>query len=280
MTGSAKIPRNKLRDTALKGGRLPLAVLPVSIAALGFAGCGGSGGAAGGTALALGTLKPLQAHCDGPVNGYGAIDFSGSGRGDGALVSQRFEIVRDLANEVAACTGFMKIVVFSASTSDTVPLGEQEFAKGSGTTNARLIKAGHDLDGLFLRAKKNLPQATRRLTSGATEVLPQLGLAGQFQQQRRGGTLRVAIATDGIATAGPDVMKRGTFTVSAARVAGTRITVPSLAGAKVRFAGIGRLAEGKQPPTEFTNAVTTYYQTACARTKATCLVTNDYTKGG
>ena len=280
MNGSAKIPRNKLRDTALKVGRLPLAVLPLSIAALGFAGCGASGGAAGGTALALGTLKPLHAHCNGPVNGYGAIDLSGSGRGDRALVAQRFEIVRDVANEVAACTGFMKIVVFSASTSDTVVLAEQEFAKRSGTTNARLIKASHDARRSLL-AREEEPAASHaaadeRRDRGAASARTRRPVPAAARRRNAAGRHRDGWHRNG--GAGRDEARD--VHVSAARVAGTRITVPSLAGAKVRFAGIGRLAEGKQPRTEFTNAVTTYYQTACARTKATCLVTNDYTKRG
>jgi hypothetical protein len=75
-------------------------------------------------------------------------------------------------------------------------------------------------------------------------------------------------------------MKRDTFTSTAARAAAARVGVPRLPGAKVRFAGIGRVVGGTQPSSEFTTAVTTYYQAACARTKADCLVTTDYTKEG
>lgn len=234
---------------------------------------------ADGAAGALARMKPLMKNCSGPTNGYFALDFSGTGR-DAELLKARLQALQDMSDQVAACGGFLKVIGFAASAADTVTLGEKELPTTFGTENARLIKAGKTIEELMEEVKDQLPAALKETNAGATDVLAQFELARQYQQQRGTGTLFVGVASDGIATARPIRMNTPAFTEAVARVAAERVRVPDLAGARVHFHGLGKTAGDKEPSTERIAALKTFYDVYCARTRAACLVTTDYTKGG
>jgi hypothetical protein len=252
----------------------------IGVAAGALAGCGAGGsGNAGGIVGRLQDLKPLADKCDGnEVNLYGALDLSATGR-DPTIIARRVEAFYDEAKHTAACMGYVKIVAFSGSESDTVVLGENEFSNGHGTTNARLNDAGKKLDELFAEVKKAIPGAERDLSTDGTDVLPQLELAHEFQAARHVGRLRIALGTDGVATTGPVVMNIPGFTMRVALSAGQRVPVAELKQAKVRIFGIGEV-RGKKPPSWFTDAVKAFYGEVCRRSGADhdYQVTTNYTE--
>ncbi len=247
-------------------------------------GCGlqANGTGAGGVAGVLASLEPLTKNCDGPLNGYAALELSAPGRSNPHLQSARLLEVHDMADQVAACGGSLKAVAFSSSAVETFTLGEEEFPTSSGTETARLIQANHAVNALMSSVTANMPAAMHRLSPNGTDVLAQLTLAHQDQQQRQTGKLYVQLETSGVTTTGPVVMSGLTFTDQAARIAVRQVQVPDLSGATVRIVGVGKVAVpgSRQSATSRTAAVTDFYSIACRRTHAHCLVTTDYTPGG
>jgi hypothetical protein len=237
-------------------------------------------GAPGGVAGTLARLEPLTASCNGEINAYDGVDASASGRGDPSLFASRLQALKDMADQAAACGGYMKAVAFSSSAAETFTLGEAEFPTSSGTETARLIEANKAEDGLLGEVEDNLSKALRQLNPNGTDALAQLTLAKQFEAQRPSGKLDVQLETDGIATTKPVVMNTPAFTAQTARAAARRVTLPKLDGASVRIAGIGQTTGTRRLSTVRTNALTTFYELACRRTGAECLITTDYTRGG
>ncbi len=228
----------------------------------------------------LARLKPLIANCDGPINVYAGDDASASGRGDLTLTENRSQALHDLADQAAACGGYMKVVSFSSNAAETFPLGEAEFPTSSSTETARLIQANNAESQLLGEVDDNLPEALRELNANGTDVLAQLTLAQQFEAQRQDGSLYIAILSDGINTVKPVVMNTPSFSVQAARAAANQVFVPELADASVRIIGIGQSTGVKRPSTARINALTTFYELVCQRTGADCLVATEYTKRG
>lgn len=244
-------------------------------------GCGLQAGAgAGGVAGVLAKLQPLADDCDGPVNGYVAIDFSASGRGDHVLLDERLRALESTADQVVACGGYLKVVAFSSSAAETFTLGEETFPTSSGTENARLIQ-GHDAEGELLgEVNDNVAAAEHHVDSHGSDVLSQLGLAAQYQAQRGEGSLHVDLFTDGISTTKPVLMNTPEFTDTVARSSASQVDLPDLSGAQVQIAGIGRSAGKRQLLAYRIEAITDFYDLACDRARASCLVTTDYTRGG
>lgn len=87
----------------------------------------------------------------------------------------------------------------------------------------------------------------------------------------------VRILTDGLSTVGIDLNQPGLSPVSAVTIAAAT-TVPSLPGASVTIAGIGRMA-GALPPTSFVDSLKAFYAEACRRTHAECHVVSDLAAG-
>lgn len=264
-------------------GLLALALGLVGAAAL--AGCGSLGavGATGGIASYLPHMQRLAHECHGPLNGLDDFDFSGSAIGNGTLLATREQALEGLTLEVAACGGYVQALGFSKSAADAEPLGEVAFpSAGSGTETARLIAARKTALQFLAKVHQAIPTAMKAVGPAGTDVLAQLQLAAQFEQQHSGTPLHLTIATDGIATAGPIHMDGAGFTVAVAEQAARQVAVPSLAGATVKFIGIGKTAAAgsDQLSTERVDALLAFYRTACSRTgAASCSVVTDYAQG-
>jgi hypothetical protein len=251
------------------------------VCALAVAACGQSGSPSGIAGM-LQHLKPLTGNCGGKsINAYDGVDGSATGRGNETLISGRLQAVHDLADQVAACGGFLKVVLFSSSQAENATLGEAEFPTSSGTETARLIAANKVEEDLLAEVEETLPKALREVNPNGTDVLSQLQLAREFARQRPTGQLYVQLETDGINTVKPVVMNTPSFTPVAAHAAAQRVALPDLSGATVRIFGLGQTTSAKRPSTQRIDALTTFYELACRRAHAaSCLATTDYTTGG
>lgn len=238
-----------------------------------------STGATGGFAKNVNELKQLADNCTGPLNGYVALDLSASARGDAKLIEERLQALRDATSQVAACGGYMKAVAFSSTASETFTLGEAEFPTSFGTETARLIQGGKVRDEVLGDVEGNLAAAERHLNPNGSDILSQLALAAQYQAQRGEGTLYADLLTDGVATTRPVLMNKPTFTDGVARSEAMSLSLPGLAGAEVRVAGIGRITSTHKLHSARIEAISDFYEIACRQAKAQCLVTTDYTKG-
>lgn len=260
-----------------KKSKFAVALLAV-VCAIAITACGETG--SGGVAGMLQHLKPLAANCHGPDEIYVGDDGSTTGRGDATLTEARLGLIRDAADQAAACGGVMKVVLFGRSEAESSTLGEAEFPTSSGTETARLIQANKVEEGLLSEIEDGLPSALKEVDPKGTDVLSQLELARQFSEQVPAGHLYVVLATDGIQTVKPVVMNTPGFTPAAARKAAAQVSSPDLSGATVQIAGIGQTSGARRPTTEHVEALTTFYEETCTRTGASeCLVTTDYTTG-
>jgi hypothetical protein len=263
-----------------KRGRLPAALLGV-FCTIALVACG-QGAGPGGIKGMLERLEPLVAECHGRINGYGSLDGSATGRGEKSLIDQRLRGIDQLADQVAACGGTMKVVLFGGrSEAEGATLGEAEFPTSSGTETARLIAANKVEEGLLTEVEQTLPAALKEVDPNGTNVMAQWELARQFAEQVPAGRLYVQLETDGIQTVPPVMMNTPGFTKAAAHKAAEEVAIPDLSGADVRIAGVGRTSGDRPPSTEKVEAMTAFYETACGRTGAsTGLATTDYTTGG
>jgi len=284
---SRRVDQQAAEPTASRlkgGGGITRAMLAMLLASLTLAGCATVGAAgSGGIAGVLAHLKPMEKRCHGPLNGLFDFDFSGSDRGDDALLASRMQELRGLADQVAACGGDIQAAAFSSSAADAAMLGEARFPRGSGTDTARLIRANRTVDAFLAQVKGSIPTVLWQVSPAGTDVLSQLKLGQQLQQQNEGGTLDIEIATDGISTAGPVYMDTPEFTTRVAEAAASRVPVPSLPGARVLFVGIGKTAGPGfgHLSSGHVDALVAFYETVCQRTDASyCLITTSVTSEG
>jgi hypothetical protein len=259
-------------------GRPRLAVYGFTVGAL-VAACSSEAGGTGGTAAVLSRLRPVTKQCqpDRKVAAYGATDLSGTGRGD-ELVAGRTAALRDLVARTAVCSGHIRIVAFSGSVTETVILVDRGLEPSGATEAARLLSANKLITGVEKAIEKLLPAAEKQLSPAATDVLSQFGAAREYGEQL-GSTYRldVVIASDGLTTTGAYITNIANFTEAVANDAGRRVPMPDLSGATVTVTGVGRVAGVSQPPTAYVVALKIFYETACGRTHARCIVVTDYT---
>ena len=85
--------------------------------------------------------------------------------------------------------------------------------------------------------------------------------------------------TDGFPTIGVDLGAQALSPQDAAALA-DRVMMPTLSGASVVVAGLGRVAEGT-PPSSVAEALVAYYAALCRKTTAAkCVSVTDYATAG
>lgn len=196
---------------------------------------------------------------------YTALDLSDSARG-AAQVADRLKLVEEALTETAVCRGTARVVAFSNSDAATAVLFDADLKPEGATDQARRRRAPKLVDEAMVEVRRKLEQAQASLPGGGTDVVAQLRLISEFQQQV--GIERPLVArilTDGISTTGV-VLNRPDLNDTLATNLANGITLPTLSkSTDVVFAGIGRVAGSDIPPTEFTNAVKTFFSTVCSR---------------
>lgn len=208
--------------------------------------------------------------------GYAALDVSGSARG-GAVLADHLAMVRQSATHAASCGGRLRVVAFSSSVAATEPLLDSVLALRGATDIARRRKLPKVVDEAMRTIQSNLTTALKALPGGGTDIAAQLTQAAEFWDELgRSHPLEIMIATDGIATAGVDF--DSDLSPAAATNLATGPSVPTLKGAQITFAGIGKQA-GAPPSTRFVDALKAYWRIVCRRTGATCRVVTDLSAG-
>lgn len=250
-----------------------LAVLALSAAlATLTSACGGVG-----AVTRLDHLRQVAKSCpDSPVAAFVALDARGSLRGHQLTVA-RLVAVGNLATKVAVCGGGrLKIVLFGPSSAATVTVFDGELHPPGATENARLIRVPGIVSKAVGEVEQGLPAAFRELTGSGADPVAQLGAARDFSDELGPGSAVFVL----IETSGPPHLNTPAFTqVTAVRLA-RQVSVPDLQGATVTFAGVGRVGAGPPPPTTTIDALRTYLETVCRRTKARCRAVTDIAVGG
>ena len=206
---------------------------------------------------------------------YAALDVSDSARSD-ELTSARLSGVEDLVTDAAICAGRVKVVAFTASASATEVLLERDLVPEGATRRAQLRRVPLLVEEAMDEVRTDLVPAAERLPAGGTDVVAQLGLAGEFHRQI--GTdrpLRIVVWSDGVASSPVDLNIAG-LDVPTAVAQAERVEVPRLDGVDVTVAGVGRPG-GALPPTGYVDALKAFYGRVCERSGASCTVVSDIT---
>lgn len=211
---------------------------------------------------------------------YTALDLSDSAR-DTGLVADRLKLVEESLTETAVCSGTARVVAFSNSEAATAILFDADLKPEGATDQARRRRAPKLVDEAMVEVRHNLERAKASLPGGGTDVVAQLRLISEYHQQIGVDRPLVArVLTDGISTTGV-VLNRSDLTDTLAANLANTIALPTLTkSTDVVFAGIGKVSGPDIPPTEFTNAVKTFFSTVCGRLGAkTCVPISDLILG-
>jgi hypothetical protein len=220
-------------------------------------------------AAELGRLRDLAKTCPEAKSVSGFVALSGSrNQRMSQLTAARLDAVEIVATKVAVCGGgALKVVAFGPTLASSVTVYEVRLDPAGATLNARLLRVPHLVSNAVDEVKLNLPKSFRRLSSQGTDPLAQLQAAREFiDEQADAVEVGVLIETAGMASQA----LTNPLTPGAAATLPDRV---DLRGARVTFAGLGRVGSGPRPSTATVHALIAFYRRACERTGATCRAT-------
>jgi hypothetical protein len=237
------------------------------------AGCGSSSS----PATALAQDKATLAGCDSshaPAS-WVAIDGTGSSAAD-SIYKERLAAVESIARTTAVCSGYLRVIVFSASSVATTVLYDGSLVQPGATENARLLRVPGAVASVMDQVKKGYGPAVTGLEPHDSDILGQYTNAAQWTQQLGGGyRLHLYLLTDGFETAHFNFYAQPPTPDNSASLA-QQVAVPSLAGAEVVTAGLGREA-GPAAPSTVVDGLVAFYNAVCHKTGAAkCVSVSDY----
>jgi hypothetical protein len=237
------------------------------------AGCGTSSS----PATALGRDKATFATCDpqhAPAS-FVAIDGTGSSA-DKILLAERLKAIESIVRTTAICLGYLRVIVFSSSSVATTVLFDGSLAQPGATTNARLLRVPKAVVSVMATITKGYGPAVKGLDPRDSDILGQYTNAAQWISQLGGSyRLHLYLLTDGFETAHFNFYARPPTAADAAALA-QQVSVPSLSGAEVVVAGLGREV-GPAAPSTLVDGLRAFYQAVCHRTDAArCVSVSDY----
>lgn len=223
----------------------------------------------------LGENQAILDECpDQKLNTYIQVDGTGSGRSPEAD-ADRLEIIHGLARETAVCGGHITVAGYSASSGATVTIYDDEIALPGATDNARLRRVPEAVELIMSEITATYDEALAQLPDSGSDIAGMLRLAAEQQAQFGDDyLLRYVNLTDGLDNVG--VALDENLSPDQAAALADQVPVPTLPGAEVTFAGIGRVA-GDPVSSAFTESLIAFYQRLCERTDAgSCLVVTDW----
>lgn len=212
------------------------------------------------------------------VAGDVEIDGSGSGSGD-AIAAERLAITADVVRRTAICGGHLLVRVFSASSGATVTIYDGDLTLPGATDNARMRRVGALVEKVMAEITAKYGDAVAALPDGGSDITSVYRLAAEYAAQLGDGyQLHLYVLSDGLNNIGTDLTTQVLTTEQATDLAST-VNVPTLTGASITVAGLGRI-NGDPAPSAQVEGLVAFYNTLCAKTGAkTCVSVTDYTAG-
>jgi hypothetical protein len=187
--------------------------------------------------------QQILATCDpsAPPASFVQVDGTGSSASE-AITAERMTAVEQIVRRTAICSGHLRVIVFTSSSSATAPLFDGPLQPYGATDNARLKRVPALVSEVMDRIKKAYGPTVASLSGGGSDIVAQLRLAGEWISQL-GGNLRLHlyVLSDGVQNVGVDLGARALTKQEAAALA-DQVAVPQLPGASVVVAGLGRVA--------------------------------------
>ncbi|HEX3786116.1 MAG TPA: hypothetical protein VHX38_41240 [Pseudonocardiaceae bacterium] len=232
-------------------------------------------------ATALGQDKATLATCDSqhaPAS-WVAIDGTGSSAAD-SIYKERLAAIESITRTTAICSGYLRVIVFSASSVATTVLYDGSLAQPGATENARLLRVPGAVASVMNQVKKGYGPAVAGLDPRDSDILGQYANAAQWTEQLGGSyRLHLYLLTDGFETAHFNFYAQPPTPGDAAGLA-QQVSLPSLPGAIVVAAGLGREV-GPSAPSTVVDGLVAFYNAVCHRTGAAkCVSVSDYQAAG
>lgn len=234
-------------------------------------------GTSSSPATALGQDKATLAACDAthaPAS-WVAIDGTGSSAGD-SIFADRLKAVESIVRTTAICSGYLRVIVFSASNVATTVLYDGSLTQPGATENARLLRVPKAVVSVMDQIKKGYGQAVAGLDPRDSDIIGQYTNAAQWIEQLGGSyRLHLYLLTDGFETAHFNFYTQPPTPADAVALA-QQVSLPNLPGAVVVAAGLGR-ETGPAAPSTVVDGLRAFYDAACHRTGAArCVSVSDY----
>jgi hypothetical protein len=207
------------------------------------------------------------------------IDDSGTGR-DQSIADQHLGAVRTVVRRTAICGGHLRVTAFAGTSAVTRPLYDGELQLAGATDIARLRKVPALVEDVMSTVSKGYQAALAAPPAGdGSDITGQYRLAGEYADQLgKGYTLEFVLLTDGFQTNGADAIDHALSSDEAKRLA-AKVNLPTLKGATVTVAGLGRVV-GTPPQSDMVEGLVRFYDAVCARTGAAkCTSVTDFTVG-
>jgi len=240
-------------------------------------GCGTSSS----PATALAENQRILASCDQahPPASWVGIDGTGSSASR-AIIDERMVAIESIVRETAVCSGYLKVIVFSSSSTATTTLFDGSMQQAGATANARLQRVPKAVDATMATIRKAYGPAVAGLDQRSSDITGQYRLASEWLHQLGDAySLNLTLLTDGFQNEGVDLAAQALDPQQAEALA-QQVSVPTLSGATVVVAGLGRVA-GPPPPSKVVEGLVAYYDALCHRTAAqVCLSVTQYQQAG
>ncbi|MBB1152469.1 hypothetical protein [Amycolatopsis dendrobii] len=225
----------------------------------------------------LATNQQRLTQCDParPPAALVAIDGTGSSASD-QIAQERMQVVEAIATRTAVCGGHLRVLVFTASSAAATVLFDGSLKMAGATDNARLRRVPAAVAELMATVRAAYAPTVAALPRSASDITAQYRLASEWVQQL-GGPYRLdfTILTDGFQNVRVDLGARALSKQEAAALADQE-TVPTLSGASVTAAGLGRIANGT-PSSSVVEGLVAYYDELCRHASAVkCTSVTDY----
>jgi hypothetical protein len=206
------------------------------------------------------------------------LDLSGLSRSRG-LLAQRLDVVESDAEHAAYCQGRFTVIAFSTSAAANVVLYDALLAPPGATQIARDRETPLLIKDVMVSVRTHVQGALRRLPSNGTDLAAAFTLAtDDVALFGHRAAFNLTILSDGISTTGPASINTPNLNSAQAVAEADQAPPADLAGAHVVVEGVGTVAGSVQPPSDYVEAVRTYVNELCRRSRAaSCLVTTEVT---
>lgn len=231
-----------------------------------------------------GTLAENQrilATCDAahPPAIWVGVDGTGSSASDD-IAAARMTAIESIARTAAVCSGYLKVIAFSSSSTANATLFDGSLRQPGATDNARLQRVPGTVDAAMKTIRAAYGPAVKGLDNHGSDIIGQYRLAGEWLHQLGGSyALHLYLLTDGYQNVGIDLENQALNQQQAAALA-QQVSVPPLPGAKIVVAGLGRIA-GPQASSQQVEGLVSFYNALCHQTNAAaCVSVSDYQAAG
>lgn len=258
--------------------RIVIAVAGIVTVPILLAGCGISSSSTG----TLAENQRILSACDSahPPATWVGIDGTGSSASN-SILAERLTALESIVQQTTVCSGYLDVVVFSASSVASTTLFDGALRQPGATSNARLQRVPRAVGGVMATVRRSYANVATHLSPNGSDINGQYEEAAEWFRQLGGAYhLQLDLLTDGFQNLGVGAVGTHALDQQQATALAARVPMPDLSGADVTVAGLGRV-KGATPSSDVVDGLVNYYTALCHRARAAhCVAVSDYEAAG